>query len=224
VTSGRILLSNGCYTPPVGTFSPINQVSGAASFRDRPRCLLLPPRGERLRERSRTARPPAVLVRLRHVVRIFFSQIANKPHAKVANAPAQSHDQAETFASNEKRLKTTRDQRGRPSQQQRKQVKDPSDDDCFWAFNQYVTHDDYYTNNGQHGSWKTAWARLCYPPKPKTTTKNAKDGSRSKRESGSSSRKDSRSTKGFMKDSRSQSVTASRSMKGTRSKKGSWRG
>jgi hypothetical protein len=37
---------------------------------------------------------------------------------------------------------------------------DPADDNCFWAFNQYSGNETY--DGGLVGSWRTAWARLCY--------------------------------------------------------------
>jgi hypothetical protein len=40
---------------------------------------------------------------------------------------------------------------------------DPSNEDCFWAFNEYAGSATFTTSDGQFGSWKTAWARLCYP-------------------------------------------------------------
>jgi hypothetical protein len=40
---------------------------------------------------------------------------------------------------------------------------DPSNEDCFWAFNEYAGSATFTTTDGQFGSWKTAWARLCYP-------------------------------------------------------------
>jgi hypothetical protein len=46
---------------------------------------------------------------------------------------------------------------------------DPSNENCFWAFNEYAGAADYTVTGGQFGSWKTAWARLCYvrPPQCK---------------------------------------------------------
>jgi hypothetical protein len=48
---------------------------------------------------------------------------------------------------------------------------DPADEDCFWAFNEYAGSTDFSDSDGQFGSWKTAWARLCYPSKPKPCRK-----------------------------------------------------
>jgi hypothetical protein len=47
---------------------------------------------------------------------------------------------------------------------------DPSNENCFWAFNMYAGLATFDPSGGQFGSWKTAWARLCYtrpaPPPP----------------------------------------------------------
>jgi hypothetical protein len=44
---------------------------------------------------------------------------------------------------------------------------DPADPDCFWAFNEYAGNKTYTaaigrTGRPQFGSWKTAWAKLCW--------------------------------------------------------------
>jgi hypothetical protein len=43
---------------------------------------------------------------------------------------------------------------------------DPANASCFWAFNEYAGAQTFTTDLGsfgpQFGSWKTAWARLCY--------------------------------------------------------------
>jgi hypothetical protein len=47
---------------------------------------------------------------------------------------------------------------------------DPDDQDCFWAFNEYAGNESWSPTGEQFGeqfgSWKTAWARLCYTPPP----------------------------------------------------------
>jgi hypothetical protein len=44
---------------------------------------------------------------------------------------------------------------------------DPANEDCFWIFNEFAGSETYTSSIGstgqpQFGSWKTAWARLCY--------------------------------------------------------------
>jgi hypothetical protein len=117
VTSGRILLSNGCYSPPVVTFSPINYRCV--------RCHLCPPvidpEASFIAEECGNVvgpRDPSVLMRLRPVVRIPLTKSQTSP----ASRERSNHHCTRSSGSNEKSSKTTKDQPGRPPLQQQKQI------------------------------------------------------------------------------------------------------
>jgi hypothetical protein len=43
---------------------------------------------------------------------------------------------------------------------------DPANPSCFWVFNQYAANATYDASTGGFGSWRTAWARMCYTRPP----------------------------------------------------------